>query len=287
MIGPLRSVLFVPGTRDDRFAKALSSGADAVVFDLEDGVAAGQKDRGRGILADFFQTPRGSALRCVRFNAVNTPDGDADLERFLGVDGFDAVVLPKVENAAAIEHVARAFATRAAARRAPPIIPLLETPRGILRAEAISSAAATVPALLLGAEDLTARLAVPRTLEGEELIFARSQVVLAAAVAGADAIDAVFTNVADLASLRRDCERGRAFGFRGKIAIHPSHVPTINEVFSPTSAEVDHARRVIEAFEDARAGGEGVTTLDDEMIERPVVERARRVIALAERSAVR
>lgn len=286
-MGPLRSVLFVPGTRQDRFEKALSSGADAVVFDLEDGVATGQKDRARSIVADFLQTPRAGTLRLVRFNAVNTPDGDADLEQFVGADGFDAVVLPKVESAASIEHVARAFTTGAPSRTAPPIIPLLETPRGILRAEAIAGAAATVPALLLGAEDLTARLAVPRTLEGEELIFARSQVVLAAAIAGADAIDAVFTNVGDLASLRRDCERGRAFGFRGKIAIHPAHVPTINEVFSPTSAEVDHARRVIETFETARAGGEGVTTLENEMIERPIVERARRLIALAERTDVR
>lgn len=286
MLGPMRSILFVPGTRQDRFSKALASGADAVVFDLEDGVEASQKDKARALVAEFFaadDTTATQALRLVRFNEVQTPDGDRDLEAFVGTSGFDAVVLPKIETAAALEHVANAFRTRASSRPAPPLIPLFETPRGILQAEAIAEADADIPAILLGAEDLTARLAIPRTLEGEELIFARSKVVLTAALVGADAIDAVFTNIADLAGLRRDCERARALGLRGKISIHPAHVPVINEVFAPSAAEVERARRVIEAFNIARASGEGVTTLDHEMIERPVVERARRVIALAAR----
>ncbi|MBI4265274.1 MAG: CoA ester lyase [Acidobacteria bacterium] len=286
-LGPLRSILFVPGTRQDRFAKAMAAGADAVVFDLEDGVAADQKPRARALVAAFLQTPDARTARLVRLNAVGTPEGDEDLALFSTAGGFDAVVLPKVESPAAIERVARAFAASAPPRAVPPIVPLLETPRGVLHAEAVANAQAEVPAILLGAEDLTARLAIPRTLDGEELLFARSQVVLAAASVGADAIDAVFTAIGDLAALRRDCARGRALGFRGKIAIHPSHVPVINEVFSPSAAEVEQARRVIDAFEAARAGGEGVTTLDDEMIERPVVERARRLLQLADRCGVR
>jgi citrate lyase subunit beta / citryl-CoA lyase len=282
----MRSVLFVPGTRPDRFPKALASGTDAVVFDLEDGVEASQKDKARAQVAEFFRagpaTPT-PALRLVRFNEVLTPEGEKDLDAFVGLTGFDAVVLPKIESAAALEHVAKAFRTRAASRTAPPLIPLFETPRGILQAEAIAAADVEIPAILLGAEDLTARLAIPRTLDGEELIFARSKVVLAAALVGADAIDAVFTNIADLAGLRRDCERARALGLRGKISIHPAHVPVINEVFAPSAGEVERAQRVIAAFDAARASGEGVTTLDHEMIERPVVERARRVIALAAR----
>lgn len=299
MLGPMRSILFVPGTRPDRFSKALASGADAVVFDLEDGVETGQKDKGRALVAELFRnavrnavatsstasstTPRDQTIRLVRFNEVLTPDGDKDLDVFVGLGGFDGVVLPKAESPAALEHVARAFRTRAPSRTAPPLIPLLETPRGILQAEAIAGADAEIPAMLLGAEDLTARLAIPRTIDGEELLFARSKVVLAAAIAGADAIDAVFTNISDLAGLRRDCERARALGFRGKISIHPAHVAVINDVFQPPASEVERARRIIEASEVARVAGEGVTTLDHEMIERPVVERARRVLALAAR----
>ena len=282
----MRSVLFVPGTRPDRFPKALASGTDAVVFDLEDGVEASQKDKARAQVAAYFRAEPATdaqALRLVRFNEVLTPEGEKDLDAFVGLTGFDAVVLPKIESAAALEHVAKAFRTRAASRTAPPLIPLFETPRGILQAEAIAAADVEIPAILLGAEDLTARLAIPRTLDGEELIFARSKGVLAAALVGADAIDAVFTNITDLAGLRRDCERGRARGLRGQISIHPSHVPVINEVFAPSADEVARAQRVIAAFDAARASGEGVTTLDQEMIERPVVERARRVIALAAR----
>src|SRR5688572_5413101 len=116
MLGPMRSILYVPGTRQDRFLKALASGADAVVFDLEDGVAADQKGKARAFVADFFAaasaTPPTPALRLLRFNQVHTPEGDRDLEFFVGREGFDAVVLPKVETAAVIEHVAQVFHTR-------------------------------------------------------------------------------------------------------------------------------------------------------------------------------
>jgi citrate lyase subunit beta / citryl-CoA lyase len=283
MIGPIRSLLFVPGTRHDRFAKAMKAGADAVVFDLEDSVEAGQKQKARSLVAEFLAAPGPEALRLVRLNSIHTADGEADLECFSGAHGFDGVLLPKVETVGAVELVARVFARHGRLGAVPPLLLLLETPRAILRAAEIAAADAPVAALLFGAEDLTASLAVERTIEGEELSFARAQIVLAAAAVGAEAIDAVFTDLNDADSLRRDCQRARAVGFRGKMAIHPRQVEVINDVFTPAAAEIDRATRVVEAYEAARAIGEGVTTLDGRMVELPVVQRARRTLSLAMR----
>ena len=261
----------------------MDAGADAVVFDLEDSVEAGQKPQARVLVAEFLATPGAGALRLVRINAVHTPDGEADLEFFGGMQGYDGVLLPKIDTAGAAEEVAQALARRVPSGAVPPLLLLLETPRAILRAAEIAAAAAPVAALLFGAEDFTASLAVERTTDGEELSFARSQIVLAAAAAGADAIDAVCTDLHDADSLRRDCQRARALGFRGKMAIHPRQVDVINEVFTPTASDVNRARRLIDTYEASQAQGQGVTTMDGRMVELPIVERARRTLALAAR----
>jgi citrate lyase beta subunit len=284
MLGPIRSLLFVPGARPDRFEKAMHSGADAVAFDLEDAVEPAHKERARALIAGFLAGPPSSpALRLVRFNAVETELGAADLEYFRDVTGYDGILLPKVETPGVLETVARIFSARLPPREAPPLLPLLESPRAILRAADIAAADAPVAALLFGAEDLTAQLAIPRTIDGEELVVARGQVVLAAAAVAAEPIDAVFTNLDDLAALRRDAERGRGAGFRGKMAIHPKQVAVINDVFTPSAAEVERAHRIVEAFERAAAAGDGVTRMGDEMVELPMVVRARRTLALAAR----
>jgi citrate lyase subunit beta/citryl-CoA lyase len=124
---------------------------------------------------------------------------------------------------------------------------------------------------------------VPRTIDGDELVFPRAQVALAAAAVGAQAIDAVFTSLDDLTSLERDCTRARGVGFHGKMAIHPRQVPVINAAFTPSPAEIERARRVVDAYEAARAAGQGVTRMDNQMVELPIVERARRTLALAAR----
>jgi len=284
MIGPLRSMLYVPGIRQDRFAKAMSAGADAVIFDLEDSVEAGQKEKARSLIAEFLATSSTGPLRLVRFNGIHTSEGEADLEFFSGQSGFDGVLLPKVETVGLVELVARVFARHAPGGAVPPLLLMIETPAAILRAGDIATADAPVAALLFGAEDFTASLGVERTTDGEELLYARGQIALAAAAVRADAIDAVFTDLNDIDGLRRDCRRARGLGFRGKMAIHPKQIEIINETFTPAPAEVERARRVVEAFETARAAGQGVTTLEGKMVELPVVERARRVLALASRT---
>ena len=281
MIGPIRSLMFVPGSRPDRFEKAMNAGADAVVFDLEDAVEVSQKATARSHVAAFMgKPPVSESIRVVRFNAVNTAAGEADLEFFGPRPEFDAVLLPKVETVGVVDLVTRIFVEHGRGRRVPLLLQI-ESSRAVLRAGDIAMAQAPIAALVFGTEDFTAQLGVPRTIDGEELLLARSQVVLAAAAAGVDAIDTVFTDVNDVETLRRDCERARGLGFRGKIAIHPRQVPVINDVFTPGAAELERAHKLIDAYETAAARGVGVTTLDGQMVELPIVERARRIVALA------
>jgi citrate lyase beta subunit len=276
-LGPLRSLLFVPATRRDRFEKALLSGADAVIFDLEDGVEAGRKVDARGVLADFFDRlppPEPAVTRLIRVNAPRSPWFLADLELVRGLRGVAGVVLPKCESADDVLVAAEA----APGGR---VLPLLETARGVLQALPIASASASMPAVIIGAEDLTAELGVARTVDGEELIWPRSQVALAAAAVGAAAIDAVFVHLRAPEDLARDAVRARALGFTGKMAIHPDQVPIINTVFTPLADEIAGAERVVAAYEAAAAAGEGVVRVDDRMVDLPVVLRARRVLARA------
>jgi citrate lyase subunit beta/citryl-CoA lyase len=209
-------------------------------------------------------------------NAPHSPWQAADLDWIGAVAGdIDAIVLPKAESAADVEHVAKAATSGC-------VIPLLETARGIVNAAAIAGATANIPALLFGAEDFTAQLGIPRTVDGEEILLSRSQVVLAAAAVGADAIDAVFVDLNSPDQLRRDAVRARALGFRGKMAIHPDQLAVINEVFTPAAEEVAAARRLIAASDAAQAAGEGAFRHENRMVDAPVIARARRIIALAD-----
>lgn len=273
-----RSVLFVPGTSRERFPKAFASGADAVVLDLEDGVDAARKAEAREAVGEWLATtPADGAARLVRVNGAASAFVDDDLEWLSSIEGlYDAVVLPKVETPDEIAGIAGMAAST-------PIVPLLETARAILHARDILTAGPEIPAVLFGAEDLTAELGTPRTVDGEELIVARGLVVLAAVSIGAEPIDAVFVEIANPDRLRQDAIRARAVGFTGKMAIHPDQVSVINETFSPSAEEVAAARKILEAGEAARARGEGAFRLDGRMVDAPVIRRAERVLALAER----
>jgi citrate lyase beta subunit len=273
-----RSVLFVPGVRPDRFSRAVTSGADAVVFDLEDSVEPARKAEARQHVAETL--PRlgsRSAQRLVRINSAASPWFHDDLDFVRGLadtSAIDGVVVPKVESTEAVQGVAAAVGGHRT-------IPLLETSRGILHAAAIAGAVGGLPAICFGAEDLTAEIGIPRTVDGDELVAPRSQIVLAATSVGAEAIDAVFIDIASPDLLRRDAQRARAMGFRGKMAIHPDQVPIINEVFTPTVEEIARARRIVEAFADAERRGDAVVRVDDKMVDAPVVSRARRILATA------
>jgi citrate lyase beta subunit len=269
-----RSILFVPGNDGHKLEKALSAGADAVVADLEDAVPATEKDAARKLVADHVARARTASLVAVRLNGARTPFWDDDVRALAGLP-LDALVLPKATPEAVAELP----------EQGPPVVAIVESARGLKRAHEIALAPRVV-ALALGAVDLGLELGLEPRADGQEILLARSQLVLDSAAAGIRApFDLVHLNTRDADGLERECRLARSLGFRGKLCIHPNQVEIINCVFSPRDEELARARRVVEVYERGAAEGRGAVALDGEMVDLPVVERARQVLAQAERSA--
>jgi citrate lyase beta subunit len=268
-----RSLLFAPGNDERKLEKALAAGADAVVADLEDAVPAGEKEAARTVTRTALAGAVSDSLLAVRVNAFGTGNLQADLEVTAGLD-LDALVLPK----------ATPEAVAALGAEGPPVIAIVETAIG-LRHAFETARSERVAALVLGAVDLGLELGLEPRVDGQEILYARSRLVVESAAAGIRSpFDVVHVNTRDDAGLEAEARLARALGFRGKACIHPDQVAIVNRVFSPTTEELERARRVIDAYEHARAHGRGVVALDGEMIDLPVVERARRVLAETERS---
>jgi citrate lyase subunit beta/citryl-CoA lyase len=269
-----RSVLFSPGDQPDLLRKAPRSGADTVVFDLEDAVTPDSKPAAREAVREVLSDPAfdPDCEVAVRVNAGET--AVTDLDAVLADDTrLDAVVVPKVADAADVERVAGYLSD---ASRTMPMLALIESARGVLNAEAIADADAT-DALVFGAEDLAADLGATRTTEGTEVLYAREHVVLAASAAGVDAIDTLYTDFEDSEGLADDTAFGLELGFDGKLAIHPAQVSVINEAFTPDPERVAWAREVLSAREKATREGRGVFSVDGEMIDAPLVAQAEAV----------
>jgi citrate lyase subunit beta/citryl-CoA lyase len=265
---PMRSALFVPADRPERIGKALASGADAVIVDLEDAVAPSAKEGARAALARWLATPEGSGPVLVRVNAPGTPWFADDLAscRAPRVQG---VVVPKAESAGQLAEVAATVPGRA-------LFPLVETAAGIDAVEALARAPG-VQRLLFGSIDLQADLGILG--EGEELLYFRARLVLAARLASlAPPLDGVTTAIDDAALLRADAQRARRLGFGGKLCIHPRQVAGVNEAFTPSPQELDWARRVLAA---AEASGGAAVAVDGKMVDAPVLLRARALLAQA------
>ncbi len=271
-----RSLLFTPGNRPSMLRKAPNSGADVLVFDLEDAVGPAQKDQARQtirtVLAD--QTFDPEAEVCVRLNPIDT-GAAADLEVVLTGSMPDSVMLPKVESADEVENLTRLLDEGDADC---PVLVLIESARGVLHAETIADVP-LVDGLFFGAEDLAADMGATRTAEGTEVLHAREHVVLAAAAANVDAIDTIYPDITDTNGLREEARFARTLGFDGKAAIHPDQVSIINDAFTPDKDELARARRIVAASDEAN---DGVFRLDDEMIDTPIVRQAERVIRRAD-----
>ena len=254
-----RTLLFVPGSRPDRFDRAVGSGADVVILDLEDAVAPDGKDAARSA-AERWLAAGGRAA--VRINGHGTPWFDRDLA---GSAVAAAVVLPKAESAEVVAGVVAALPPGL------PVLPLVETPRGLLAISEICSVPG-VARVAFGNVDFAAELGVDPGSHAA-LSTARSQIVYASAAAGcAPPVDGVTTAVHDGSALLADARHARELGFTGKLLIHPSQVETVAGVLAPTAEEVRWAREVL-------AAGDGVRVVGGQMIDEPVVRRARRVIA--------
>ena len=270
-----RSLLFVPAVRPDRYPKALATGADAVCIDLEDGVASGAKDEAREkaiALLAARQPTRAEVI--LRVNDTKTDLGQADLAALDDARAWpDALMLPKVSGADEITQVEAVLARSSAVL---PLIAQIETAQGLSAAREIAAASPHVSAVFFGAIDLSADVGC--AVEWEALLYARSRVVLAAALAGVSALDSPFMDVRAVDLLADESRRVRRLGFVGKAAIHPTQVSVIQEAFSPAPDEVAWARKIVAAYEQQQGG---VLLVDGQLIERPVVQSARRTLTIA------
>jgi citrate lyase subunit beta/citryl-CoA lyase len=277
-----RSRLYLPGSEPKYFINAALHGPDAIILDLEDSVHHAEKDAARILVRNTLcAVDFGSCERMVRINQL--PLGLEDLAEIVP-EAPDLVLIPKVERPDQVgeaDRLMRELKVSNGIDRAIWLMPILESALGIENAFAIATVTPNVCALTIGLEDYTADLGVVKTLEGRESQYARTRVVNAAKAAGVQAIDSVFSDVGDLAGLRQWGESSRALGFEGMGCIHPSQIPVVHEAFAPTHAEIEKALKIVAAFEDAQQRGLAVVSLGSKMIDPPVVERARRLVARA------
>lgn len=281
----LRSVLFMPGDDPHKIRKAAQMDVDAVVMDLEDGVALSQKAVARQTVCDALQTVDfGRAARYVRLNPVGSDFFADDLAATLPgrPDGY---VLPKVSSAAYLQELSdeldRAEADYGWLRRSIALLAVIESALGVINLAQIAQASPRLIALLFGAEDLAGDLGAIRTKAGDEVAYARSALVVAAAAYGLQAIDMVYFDLHDLAGFEQECITGRRFGYAGKMVIHPKQVAIANRIFSPSPEEIARAERVIHAYQAHQEAGVGAFELDGRMVDLPVVRAAEKVLQRA------
>jgi len=277
-----RSRLYLPGSEPKYYINASLHAPDAVILDLEDSVHRGEKDAARILVRNTLRAVDfGGCERMVRINQL--PLGLEDLAEVVG-ESLDLILMPKVEEPEQVREVDRMIAEikdRNGIIRPIWIMPILESALGIENAFAVATASENVVALTIGLEDYTADLGVVKTVEGRESQYARSRVVNAAHAAGVQAIDSVFSDVADMEGLRRWGEASRAAGFEGMGCIHPGQIRVIHEAFQPTALEIEKARKVVAAFEEAQGKGLAVVSLGSKMIDPPVVQRALKLVERA------
>jgi citrate lyase subunit beta / citryl-CoA lyase len=277
-----RSRLYLPGSEPKYYINASLHAPDAVILDLEDSVHRGEKDAARILVRNTLRAVDfGSCERMVRINQL--PLGLEDLAEVIG-ESPDLILIPKVERPEQVAEVDRMIGelkVRHGIIRPIWIMPILESALGIENAFAVASASEDVSALTIGLEDYTADLGVVKTPEGRESQYARSGVVNAARAAGVQAIDSVFSDVADMEGLLRWGQASRAAGFEGMGCIHPGQIRVIHEAFQPTAAEIEKALKVVAAFEEAQSKGLAVVSLGSKMIDPPVVHRALKLVERA------
>ncbi|MCB2130414.1 MAG: CoA ester lyase [Rhodobacteraceae bacterium] len=270
---PFRSVLYIPASRQRAIEKAASLAADAIIFDLEDAVSADEKLNARATLSDELSTRDfGDRARIVRVNGLETEWGRDDIAAFAGAR-IDALLIPKVNGPADLDAVAGLAANV-------PLWAMMETPAAMLNAASIA-AHPRLGGLVMGTNDLAKELGSRFRADRLAMQPALGLCLLAARAHGRIAIDGVYNAFKDEAGLRAECEQGRDMGFDGKTLIHPAQLEIANEVFAPSPDEVELARRQIDAFEAARAAGQGVAVVDGRIVENLHVATARRTLARA------
>ncbi len=284
----LRTFIFAPGNHPRKVEKVFSLGADAVILDLEDAVAVSEKVAARQAVVEALKRPR-PCKGYIRINASDTPFCYGDLLAIVG-QGLDGIVLPKVESAAQLlmidwllaqlEHEGGLVAGSI------DLLPIIETGKGVAAVREIAAAGSRVRRLSFGAADYTHDMGMNWTLDEAELTPARAEIVLASRVAGLEPpIDTVFAHVGKhLDALKRTTQLARDLGFQGKLCIHPEQIGPIHEIFTPTEKEIATAKKIVEAFEAAEASGSASIQVEGQFIDYPIVEKAKRILAIAEKT---
>jgi|SRR5579864_149118 len=277
-----RSRLYVPGSEPKYFINAALHGSDGVILDLEDSVHVSEKDAARLLVRNALRAV--DFLGCERMVRINQiPLGLEDLDEIVP-ESPDLILIPKVESPQQVIEVDRRIAEiKGDYGMTRPIwlMPIVESALGIENAFSIATASPQIVALTIGLEDYTADLGVIKTLAGNESLYARQRVVNAARAAGIQTIDSVFSDVSDQEGLRAWALNSRALGFEGMGCVHPTQIPVIHEAFAPSAAEVERARKIGAAYDEAQKKGLGVVSLGSKMIDPPVVKRAVKVMAHA------
>ncbi|MBP0481469.1 HpcH/HpaI aldolase/citrate lyase family protein [Sagittula salina] len=269
---PYRSVLYIPASKERALEKARTMPVDAIIFDLEDAVAPEEKAAGRATLAEALETSYGNRTRVVRINGADTEWGADDAEAAVTM-ACDAILLPKVESPAQLDAIA--------ALTDKPLWAMMETPLGMLNAAAIA-AHPRLQAMVMGTNDLAKDLNARFRADRLPMLTGIGLCVLAAKAHGKVIVDGVYNAFKDDDGLRAECEQGRDMGMDGKTLIHPAQVAIANAAFAPDEKEIDLARRQIEAYEEAKAAGQGVAVVDGKIVENLHVETAKKTLAKAE-----
>jgi citrate lyase subunit beta/citryl-CoA lyase len=276
-----RSLLFAPGNHARRVAKALTLDADAVILDLEDACPTAEKKATRAVVVAACRRPR-TSLAYVRVNATSTEFGYGDVVA-VATTGVDGIVLPKVESADELRAVDWVISNlereQGLAAGLFDVIPIVETGKGMANVHAIAAAGPRIKRIAFGAGDFTLDMNMAWSRSETELLPYRSQCVLASRAAGIEApLDSVWVDLKDAQGLRSSTHHIKDLGFQGKLCIHPDQVRVVNEVFTPSAAEVDWSRKVVAAFEAAEEAGSASIQLEGKFIDYPIVYRARRVL---------
>ncbi|MBI1735003.1 MAG: CoA ester lyase [Candidatus Rokubacteria bacterium] len=283
-----RSLLFVTGADAGALERARDAGADTLILDLEDTVAPDRKAEARRVVTTFLAAPRTAETElAVRINAVGTIESSDDV-RDAARAGADALVVPKTESVETLRDLDARLGSleRSAGRHVGEIrlLPLIETPGGVLNAAAIAKATPRVDALVFGHVDLSRTLGIREAGAGEgTILHARAHLVLAAKAAAVQVIDAVFMRAGDPDGFEREARQGLALGYTGKLLIDAEQVRLVHAVYAPTADEIAYAERLVAAFETARADGRGLFVFEGRVIDLPVVEAERAVLARARR----
>lgn len=283
-----RTMMFVPGNNPAMVKDAGIYGADSIMFDLEDAVSMAEKDAARDLVYEALQTQDyGDAELVVRVNGQDTPYYANDVRAMVKA-GIDVVRLPKAEDA---EMVKKLDADITAAEKefgreegSTMLMAAIESAKGVINAYQIASASDRMMGIALSAEDYTTDMKTHRYPDGAELEFARNMVLHAARAAGVAAFDTVFTNMNDTEGFYRETGYIHQLGFDGKSLVNPRQIPMVNKVYEPTKKEIENAKNVENAIKEAKLKGSGVISMNGQMVDRPVVLRAERVMRLAKAS---